>query len=49
MVQIFAAFVDCVLFDTFSLLQDLVAASEVDVSECQILQALVISPVIVMA
>ena len=44
-----APFVDSVLLDPFSLLQDLVATPEVDISGCQVLQALVISPVIVVA
>ena len=44
-----APFVDCVLLDPFSSLQDLVATPEVDISGCQVLQALVISPVIVVA
>lgn len=41
--------VDSVFLDPFSLLQDLVATSEVDVSGCQVLQALVISSMIVVA
>ena len=43
-----AAFVDSVLLYPFSLLQDLVAASELDVSGFQILKALVITIVVVM-
>ena len=41
--------VDGVLFDPFSLLQDLFAAPKVDVGGCQVLQAFMVSPVIVMA
>ncbi len=44
-----APFVDSLLLDPFSLLQDLVATSEVDVGGCQVLQAFVVSPVIVVA
>ena len=44
-----AAFVDSVFLDPFWLLQDLVATSEVDVGGCQVFQAVVISPVIVVA
>jgi len=44
-----AAFVDCVLFDPFSLLQDLIATPEVDVGGCQVLQALMVALVIVVA
>ena len=41
-----APFVDAVLLDPFSLLQDGLSASEIDVSGCQVLQALVVTPVI---
>ena len=44
-----APFVDGVLFDPFSLLQDLIAAPEVDVGWGQVLQAFVVSFVIVVA
>ena len=44
-----AALFDGALFDPFSFAQDLFAAPEVDVSGCEVLQALVISVMIVVA
>ena len=44
-----APLVDCVLLDPFSLLEDLVATPEVDVGGCQVLQAFVVSAVVVVA
>ena len=38
---------DGLLFDPFSLFQDGLAAPEVDVSGCEILQALVVAPMVV--
>ncbi|MEO0924135.1 MAG: hypothetical protein AAFY09_15470, partial [Pseudomonadota bacterium] len=38
--------VDCVLFDPFSLVQDLIAAFEVDIGGCNALQALVMPAMI---
>lgn len=42
-----APLIDGVVFDPFSLLQDLVATPEVEVSGCQVLKALVISMVVI--
>ena len=42
-----SSFPDGVAFDPFSLQQDGLAASEVDVGRCEVGQALVVSPVIV--
>lgn len=41
--------VDSVFLDPFSLLQDLIATSEVDIGGCQVLQALMVSSMIVVA
>ena len=41
--------VKSVSFDPFSVLQDLIAASEVDVGRCQVLQAFMVSAMIVVA
>ena len=38
---------DGLLFDPFSLFQDGLAAPEVDVGGCEVLQALVVSPMVV--
>ena len=38
---------ECLPFDPFSLFQNGVAAPEVDIGRCEVLQALVIAPVIV--
>ena len=42
-----ASVLDCLSFDPFPFDEDGVAASEVDVGRCQIAEALVVAPVIV--